>query len=309
MRLPFIIQKFDSIESISNEFKTAINDWADSFVENLPNFIMAVLCMLIFIVVARLSGKLLYKILSQTKAQESIRVISVKVLKVVIILIGFFIALGLLNLNKVLTTVLGAAGVISLAIGLALQGTLHNTFAGLILSFLPKIQIGDWIETNDHAGRIIDINLRSLVLQTADQNYVIIPNSKIVDTDFKNYSRTPRGKITVSCGVGYESDLEFVERITTDAIKNEFPQRDGESIEFFYTGFGNSSIDYIIRFWSDVRDQKDVYFGTHKAVHAIKKAYNENNINIPFPIRTLDFGKNKFRAETLDIRNHSDSSE
>lgn len=298
----FVIQDFDSIESVSDEFKTVFIDWANSLIENLPNFIMAVLCLFLFILIAKFSGKLLYKILSKTKAQESIRVISVKVLRVVVILIGFFIALGLLNLNKVLTTVLGAAGVISLAVGLALQGTLHNTFAGLILSFLPKIQIGDWIETNDHAGRVIDINLRSLILQTADQNYVIIPNSKIVDTDFKNYSRTPRGKITVSCGIGYESDLEFVERITTEAIKKELPQKEGEYIEFFYSGFGNSSIDYIIRFWSDVRDQKDVYSGKHRAILAIKKAYNENDINIPFPIRTLDFGKNKFRSETLDIR-------
>jgi small conductance mechanosensitive channel len=297
-----VVQDPDSIESVGNEFKNVFYNWANSIIENLPNFFIAVLCLLFFIFTAKLAGKLLYKILLRTKAQESIRIISVKVLRVIVILIGFFIALGLLNLNKVLTTALGAAGVISLAIGLALQGTLHNTFAGLILSFLPKIQIGDWIETNKHAGRVIDINLRSVILQTADQNYVIIPNSKIVDTDFKNYSRTPRGKITVSCGVGYESDLEFVEKITLDAIKKEFPQKEGEYLEFFYTGFGNSSIDYIIRFWSDVHDQKDVYSGTHRAVLAIKKAYNENSINIPFPIRTLDFGKNKFRSEAIDIR-------
>jgi small conductance mechanosensitive channel len=301
-------QQDKPIKSFSNQLQHNLENWANSFIEYLPNFILALLCLIFFVFVAKYASKLLRKILNKTKAQESIKVISSKILRISIILIGFFIALGILDLNKVLTTVLGAAGVISLVIGLALQGTLHNTFAGLILSFLPKIQIGDWIETNDHAGRIIDINLRSLVLQTADQNMVIIPNAKIIDSDFKNYSRTSRGRISITCGVGYESDLDFVQKITTQAVEKEFPQRAMESIQFYYTGFENSSIDYIIWFWSDVRDQRDVYEGRHRAILAIKKAYYKNGINIPFPIRTLDFGKNKFRSETIRVNSiHEDS--
>ena len=299
-------QQDNSIKSFSDQLQLNLENWANAFIEYLPNFILALLCLIFFVFLAKYVSKLLRKILNKTKAQESIKVISAKILRISIILIGFFIALGILDLNKVLTTVLGAAGVISLVIGLALQGTLHNTFAGLILSFLPKIQIGDWIETNDHAGKIIDINLRSLVLQTADQNYVIIPNAKIIDSDFKNYSRTPRGRISITCGVGYESDLDFVQKITTQAVEKEFPQRAMESIQFYYTGFENSSIDYILWFWSDVRDQRDVYDGRHRAILAIKKAYNKNGINIPFPIRTLDFGKNKFRSETIRVNSNDE---
>jgi len=299
-------QQDNSIKSFSDQLQLNLENWANAFIEYLPNFILALLCLIFFVFLAKYVSKLLRKILNKTKAQESIKVISAKILRISIILIGFFIALGILDLNKVLTTVLGAAGVISLVIGLALQGTLHNTFAGLILSFLPKIQIGDWIETNDHAGKIIDINLRSLVLQTADQNYVIIPNAKIIDSDFKNYSRTPRGRISITCGVGYESDLDFVQKITIQAIEEEFPQRTMESIQFYYTGFENSSIDYILWFWSDVRDQRDVYDGRHRAILAIKKAYNKNGINIPFPIRTLDFGKNKFRSETIRVNSNDE---
>ena len=299
-------QQDNSIKSFSDQLQLNLENWANAFIEYLPNFILALLCLIFFVFLAKYVSKLLRKILNKTKAQESIKVISAKILRISIILIGFFIALGILDLNKVLTTVLGAAGVISLVIGLALQGTLHNTFAGLILSFLPKIQIGDWIETNDHAGKIIDINLRSLILQTADQNYVIIPNAKIIDSDFKNYSRTPRGRISITCGVGYESDLDFVQKITIQAIEEEFPQRTMESIQFYYTGFENSSIDYILWFWSDVRDQRDVYDGRHRAILAIKKAYNKNGINIPFPIRTLDFGKNKFRSETIRVNSNDE---
>ncbi|MGM0635179.1 MAG: mechanosensitive ion channel family protein [Bacteroidota bacterium] len=297
---PNPVSRFDKIKS---ELTDKIDNWVDSVILNLPNFILAIISFIIFLVIAKYLGQALDKIIKKTKAQDSIRVVSVKVFRVIIVLIGFFLALGILNLDKVLTSILGAAGVLGLAIGLALQGTLNNTFSGVILSFLPKIQIGDWIETNDHSGRIIDINLRSVVLQTVDQNILVIPNSKIVDTPFKNYSRSSRGRVILTCGVGYESDLERVEEITIKAVESVFEQQPGENIQFYYQEFGDSSINYVVRFWSKVRDKKDVLYAQHKAIKAIKKAYNENDINIPFPIRTLDFDKNKFRSETLTIKN------
>lgn len=293
----------DKFGSLKDELLKKLMDMVDSVILNLPNFVIAILVFIAFLFIAKYVGRLLNRILLKTAAQQSVRIISIKVGKVFVISVGFFVALGILNLDKVLTSVLGAAGVIGLALGLALQGTLSNTFSGVILSFLPRIQIGDWVETNDFSGRVIDIDLRSVVLQTSDQNIVAIPNSKIIDSPFKNFSRSERGRIAVECGVGYESNLEKVQQLTENIIKANFEQRNGESIEFYYTGFGDSSIDFVIRFWTNVRDQKDVLAATHKAILAIKKTFNENDVNIPFPIRTLDFGKNKFRSETLDIRN------
>ncbi|MGX1024810.1 mechanosensitive ion channel family protein [Psychroflexus sp. MBR-150] len=293
-------QTQDSWDKLNDKFQ----GWVDSFILSLPNFLLAVIVFILFIVFANLTSRLLKKILQRTSAQHSVVVITIRVYKTIFILIGFFVGLGILNLSTVLTSVLGAAGVVGLAVGLALQGTLNNTFSGVILSFIPKIQIGDWVETNDFKGFVTDINLRSVTLKTADQNLVSIPNSKIVDNPFKNLSSDDRSIATVECGVGYESDLEFVEKITVQAIEKALPQLPGEKVELFYKAFGNSSIDYEVRFWIKERNAKDELLAKHKAILAIKKAYNENNINIPFPIRTLDFGKNKFRSETLEIKNH-----
>lgn len=293
----------EKTEKSWSELSNKVINWVDSLILNLPNFLLAVLVLVLFVIFAKYSSKLVDKIFRKSNAQDSIRTVSVKVFKVFIIGLGLFLSLGILNLNTVLTSILGAAGVVGLAVGFALQGTLHNTFAGVIISFIPKLQIGDWIETNDYAGFVVDINLRSVVIQTVDYNLVIIPNSKIVDAPFKNFSRTPRGRIILTCGVGYESDLPKVQEITVNAIKEIFDQRPGESIQFYYTEFGDSSINYQLRFWADVGNQGDVYKAQHNAILAIKAAYNENDINIPFPIRTLDFGKNKFRSEKIDIRN------
>ena len=291
---------FDLSEAIGGIYDK-LADWLDSIILNLPNFILAVLVFIVFIFIAKYVSKILNRLLLRRKIQHSVRDISIRILKLVIISFGFFIALGLLNLDKLLTSILAGAGVVGLAIGLALQGTLSNTVSGVILSFLPEIQIGDWVETNGYAGEVLEVNLRNIVIKQNDNNHVVIPNTKIVEDAFKNYSRTKRSRVMLTCGVGYESDLEKVQEITTEAISKIFKQKGNEQVEFAYEGFGDSSINYVIRFWTDCTKQRDILFAKHKAILAIKKAYNEHDINIPFPIRTLDFGKNKFRSETIHI--------
>ncbi len=273
--------------------------WGEAILLKTPNLILAILTFVIFWYVGKYSSKFIKNVLLKKVGQESIKAIVARISFIVIVLVGFFSALAILDLDKVLTSVLAGAGVVGLAIGLALQGTLHNTFSGFILSFLPNIRIGDWIITNEHEGRVLDINLRSVTIIEADNNTVVIPNSKIIDTPFKNFSNTTRSKITIGCGVGYESDLEFVKKITIEAIASSFKQGINEEIELYFTEFGDSSINYIVRFWTDVKGRKEILDAQSLGILAIKKAYNENNINIPFPIRTLDFGKNKFRSETF----------
>ena len=275
----------DSIKGIWDK----LGGWLDSLILNLPNFLLAVVVFILFIIIAKYIGRLFERITRRHIKQDSIRLMVVKVIKAIVILIGFFIALGLLNLDKVLTSVLAGAGVVGLAIGLALQGTLNNTFSGLILSFLPELQIGDWVETNGFAGTVTEINLRNIVIKQSDNNYVVIPNGKIVEEPFKNFSRTARSRVFVNCGVGYESDLEMVRDLTLDTIKDKFPQRGNEEVEFMYTEFGDSSINFVVRFWIDATKNRDLLIGNHEAVIAIKKAFDAKGVNIPFPIRTIDF--------------------
>ncbi|MFL1896675.1 mechanosensitive ion channel family protein [Aquimarina sp. 2-A2] len=275
----------DSIENLTDK----LEGWLDGLILILPNLILAILVFLLFLLAAKYLGRLLRNVILSKIRQESIKSIAVRVIKSIVILIGFFIALGLLNLDKVLTSVLAGAGVIGLAIGLALQGTLNNTFSGVILSFLPRIELGDWVETNGFAGKVEDINLRSIVIRQADNNFVMIPNAKIIEEPFVNYSQTSRSRVIISCGVAYSSDLERVAQLTTETIDNLFKQNKNEEVEFFFQEFGDSSINFIVRFWTDIRNKKEVLAAQHLGIIAIKRAFDTEGINIPFPIRTIDF--------------------
>ncbi len=279
---------YDSLKKIGIK----LQEWLDAIILNLPNFVLAILVFVLFLILARYLSRVLDRLLRIRIKQVSIRRMIIKVLKLVVVLIGFFVALGLLNLDKVLTTVLASAGVVGLAIGLALQGTLNNTFSGVILSFLPDIQIGDWIETNSYAGQVIDINLRNIVIKQADNNYVIIPNAKILEEPFKNFSSTPRSRVILDCGIAYSSNLEFVRLLTMETIEKIFPPKPNEEVEFMYTEFGDSSINFVIRFWTDATANRDIIKAKNLAIIAMKKAFDANDITIPFPIRTIDFSNN-----------------
>ncbi|WP_299317714.1 mechanosensitive ion channel family protein [uncultured Maribacter sp.] len=284
-----------SVEKSVSNLWDKLDGWLESIILKLPNLAMAVLVMFLFYFLARGIRKLLKRTILRKISQVSIQEIIAKVVFVVIILIGFFISLGVLDLDKVLTSILAGAGVVGLAVGLALQGTLSNTFGGLILSFMPQLKINDFINADGVSGFVTEISLRNIILKQPDNNVVVRPNSKFIDGSFTNYSMNKRNRIFVNCGVGYESDLQMVEDLTVKIITDNFKQNDDENVEFFFTEFGDSSINFMVRFWADCVNVKQEHVARHKAIKIIKNYFDDRDINIPFPIRTLDFGKNNLQ--------------
>ncbi|MBC2845028.1 mechanosensitive ion channel family protein [Winogradskyella flava] len=279
-----------------------LQGWFNTTIEYIPNFILAVLVMVAAYYTSKYTSKFIGKLVSKRVEQDSIKNAISRVSAVVIVALGLFMALGVMNLGKALTSLLAGAGVVGLAIGLALQGTLANTFAGLILSFRKKIQIGNWVETTGFSGEVIDINLKDFTLKEADNNIVVIPNKTILENPLKNYSLTTRMRVFLECGVGYESDLEKVEQLTKDVIANTFEQvESADDVEFYYTEFGDSSINYLCRFWIDAESMLEKMKAKTKAIIEIKKAYDKEGINIPFPIRTLQFD-NKLSVKSPDLQ-------
>ena len=130
----------------------------------------------------------------------------------------------------------------------------------------------------------------------------MIPNKTILENPLKNYSLTTRMRVFLECGVGYESDLEKVEQLTKDVIAKTFDQVEKpEDVEFYYTEFGDSSINYLCRFWIDAESMLEKLRAKTKAIIEIKKAYDKEGINIPFPIRTLQFD-NKLSVKSQDLQ-------
>jgi small conductance mechanosensitive channel len=274
-----------------NNLVQKLQGWLDNLILGLPNFVLAAIVLTISLFAARYLKKAAKKGLSRTTSNKTVSGFLSNLIVAVFMIISIFVVLSIMNLSDALTAMLGTAGVIGLAVGLALQDPMINLFSGVLMSVRDYYKVGDLIETNGFFGRIMKINLRSTVILTPQGQEVIIPNKDVLQNPLMNYSHNGRRRIDISCGVAYGDDLETVRKIAIKAIEeSDLNLAESRPIQLFFTEFGDSSINFKLRFWKNITEQSDYLEAQDKAIVALKKAFDKNGITIPFPIRTLDFG-------------------
>lgn len=264
--------------------------WLEGLIEMLPNIIISVLIMIIFFLISKLIRRLLSRLLDRFSRNKSVNKLVLALTSFAIMLVGMFIALGVLKLDKAVTSLLAGIGVVGLALGFAFQDAASNLIAGVIMAVKSPINIGDIIETNDIFGTVTRIGLRSTGIYVPQGQSVEIPNRLIFEKPFTHYTINNDRRIDLECGISYGDDLEKVEKITLEAIKKIEGLKKGKPVQFFFTEFGDSSINFVIRYWVFYSRQPDYLDARHEGIKNLKKAFDENDITIPFPIRTLDFG-------------------
>ena len=268
-----------------------LSGWLSELVLILPNLVVALLVLTISYFIARFLKKGAHKGMLKISGNYTVANVISNVIVAAFMVIALFVALNVMNLSDAVTALLGTAGVIGLAVGLALQDPLINLFSGVLMSVREKYNIGDFVETNGYTGTIQKVTLRSTVLRTTTGQDVVIPNKEVIQNPLMNYTASGMRRIDLECGVSYGDDLEKVRRVAMEAIENAEIDRDkSKPVEVFFKGFGNSSIDFVLRFWNNTTKQRDYFSSRNNAVIALKKAFDANDITIPFPITTLDFG-------------------
>jgi small-conductance mechanosensitive channel len=209
-----------------------------------------------------------------------------------ILIVGFLLVLS--NLGISITPLVTALGVGSLAVALALQPTLSNLFAGLHLALARPLRVGDFVELETGVkGFVVDIGWRATQIRELPNNLIIVPNSRIAEMVLTNYAMPEAEQSAlVQLGVAYGSDLSRVERVTVDVAREVLRDVEGGMRGFepfirFHT-FGDSSIDFsvILR----VREFTDRYLITHEFIKRLKRRYDQEGIEIPFPQRVLHGG-------------------
>ena len=279
-----------------------LDTWKEILIKNIPNIAIALVVIFVAYFASRAINTFISKYLGKKIKQESVRNLVSRVASAFIFLTGLYIAMTVLKFDDTLKAIISAAGVSGIVIGLALQGTLSNTISGVVLSFRQNLNIGNWIETNGFSGQVIDINLNYFVIREADNNMVIIPNKTILENPFKNYSLTTKMRISIECGVEYGADLEHVEKLTKDVIDKNFNQHKlNKNVEFYYTEFGDSSINFLCRFWVDSKNALEKLKAKSDAIIKIKQTFDKENISIPFPMRTLEILPNQSLAIKKNI--------
>lgn len=264
--------------------------WVEGLIEALPNFLAAVLVLVAFWLVAGLARRVTSRVMRRVTDHPAVAHLVTNLVHLTVLATGAFLALGVLQLDKTVTSLLAGAGIVGLAVGFAFQSTAENFVAGTIMAFRRPFRIGDIIETQDHTGVVEQLAMRATALRTFDGRQVLIPNAKVFNNPIVNHTDRLLRRIDVAVGVTYGEDLEQVRTVTTEAITAVEGRDETLPVEVYFTGFGDSSIDLVARFWIPFHRQVDFFAARSDAIVRIKAAYDAHGITIPFPIRTLDFG-------------------
>ncbi|MBX7464791.1 mechanosensitive ion channel family protein [Streptomyces sp. NPDC056084] len=249
----------------------------------------ALLVLVITFTAARVIAGLVQSLAQSRTGVAGSATIFVNITRVVVVVMGVLVALESVGIS--IAPLLTALGVGGLAVALALQDTLANLFAGVHILASKTVQPGDYIRlSSGEEGYVVDINWRNTVVRNLSNNLVIIPNGRLARTNMTNYAR-PEQELTVlvQAGVGYDSDLEHVERVTLDVVDSVMTDISGalpghEAAVRFHT-FADSRINFTVIL--GVGEFSDQYRIKHEFIKRLHRRYRAEGISIPAPARTV----------------------
>ncbi len=273
-----------------NILQGKLETWLESLTAMLPNFAVAVLVIILFFFLAKAAKLIANKLFQRFYDKPAVQNLFTTVIYIAVMITGLMVALDVLHLEKTVSSLLAGAGIIGLALGFAFQDISANFISGVLIAIRKPIEVGDIIESQGYMGIIQEINLRVTIIKTFQGLHIIIPNKEIFQNPLTNYTKTNERRIDLEVGVSYGDDLEKVKELALEAIKSKSFLLEGRDVNLYYTGFGDSSINFVLHFWIEYPDQPGFLHARSEAIMAVKKAFNENDITIPYPIRTLDFG-------------------
>lgn len=267
-----------------------LHGWLETVVSHLPDFGLAVVVLVLFWLLAKGLRAGVARALARASENEAVNRLIATSTYLALLGAGVFFALGILNLDKTVTSLLAGAGILGLALAFAFQDAAENLVSGVTISITQPFRVGDLIETNGFLGTVEYLSLRSTAVRRPEGQLVLIPNSTVFKNPLINYTETSDRRVDLDVGISYADDLEKAKRVAIAALDGLEGRNAERDVELFYTGFGGSSIDFVIRFWLTDAYQGSYMAARSAAIQRIKTAFDREGITIPFPIRTLDFG-------------------
>lgn len=235
------------------------------------------------VIVSQLVRRLTVRAFGSNSERAAVRIIG-RFLAYLVAAAGFVYTLSALRVQ--IGPLIGALGIGGIALAFALQDILQNLVAGIILQARRPIRRGDQVEIGGHQGIVRDIDLRTVLIRTFDGLDVFLPNRTVLENPIVNYTMSPTRRLSLTIGVGYDSDLEFVQQKLIEAVRAVPGVLCEPSPAAWVTGFGASSVDFAVLMWFEAA-AGSLWKVQSDAAISIKAALDGAGVEIPFPQRTL----------------------
>ncbi|MGA7874752.1 MAG: mechanosensitive ion channel domain-containing protein [Desulfoferrobacter sp.] len=232
--------------------------------------------------------KIIDRAMRRAEVDETIISFTVHLAYIAMIAFVVLAALGQLGIQTAsLIAVLGAAG---LAVGLALQGSLANFAAGILMVIFRPFKVGDYVEGAGVAGTVKEIQIFTTLLVTPDHKTIIIPNAKITGDNIINYASQGTRRVDMVFGIGYGDDIDKAKRTLNEIVANDQRVLKHPEPQIAVLELGDSSVNLVCRPWVEAGNYWNLYFDM---METVKKRFDAEGISIPFPQRDVHLFQHK----------------
>lgn len=276
------------VDSLSHAEKWLTNN-SDLFIQYGVNIISALIILFIGNLVVKAVANSVSKVLEKKKMDRAVVEFIHGLVRYLLFVIVLIAALGRLGVQTAsVVAVIGAAG---LAVGLALQGSLSNFAAGVLIVAFRPFKSGDYVEIGGVAGSVDSIQIFQTVLTTPDNKMVVVPNGSVIGSPITNYSRHNTRRIDLMIGVSYNADLQKTKALLTKICESDERVLKEPGVQVGVHTLADSSVNFVVRPWVKTAEYWDVYFDL---MQEIKEGLDKEGIEIPFP--QMDVHMNKVEA-------------
>jgi small conductance mechanosensitive channel len=252
------------------------------------NIVAAIAIIIVGMIVARLVSNAVNRVMRARQIDATVADFLSAMLRYAIIAFTLIAALGRVGVQTAsVIAVLGAAG---LAVGLALQGSLSNLAAGVLLVMFRPFRAGEYVDLGGVAGTVLNVQIFSTTMRTIDGKIVVIPNGKIIAGNIINFSREPVRRNEFIIGVAYDSDIDKVKQLLTNIVESDERILKDRDITVRLNELAPSAMHFVVRTWSKSGDLQNVYWDV---LERIKRDFDANGISFPFPQMDVNFKRVK----------------
>lgn len=269
-----------------NKMSEWLNNNSDLLIQYGVNIVSAILILIIGNIIVKAVAGSVAKVLHKKEMDKAVVEFIHGLVRYVLFVIVLIAALGRVGVETAsVVAVIGAAG---LAIGLALQGSLSNFAAGVLIVGFRPFKSGDYVEVAGVAGSVESIQIFQTILKTPDNKMVVVPNGAIIGGSITNYSRHATRRVDLVIGVSYKSDLQLTKKVIRETLEKDSRILKDPDITIGVLALADSSVNFVVRPWCKTEEYWGVYFDS---MQAIKEALDANGIEIPFPQMDVHLNK------------------
>jgi small conductance mechanosensitive channel len=284
----------DTVKSINETIGTtnaAVSKYTDMAITYASEYGLKIVAAILIFIIGKWVVKKLTAItkalMEKAKVDQTLTEFAESVVYFVLLLMVILASLNALGIDT--TSFLAVFGAASLAIGLALQGSLANVGAAVLIIIFRPFKVGDFVEAGGATGTVEDINLFSTIIAPVDNRTIIVPNAAIVGGNITNYSMKPNRRVDHVFGIGYDDDLKLAKNTLMDIMKADSRILTEPAPFVAVSELGDNSVNFTVRAWVDTSDYWDVYF---EMIESVKLKFDEKGISFPYPQMDVHTDKN-----------------